>query len=95
MYGKITVNLWLCILNVVFSLFFHSEVGHVYSDMLSYIKRVYVNKRLHTTMYNILRQDVQQCITMFDNVRQCTTENDFLTTVFLSHPKVLHVKLFF
>ena len=57
--------------------------------------QMYVNVRLHTTMYNILREDVQQCTTMFDNVRQCTTKNDFLTTVFLSHPKVLHVKLFF
>ena len=57
--------------------------------------QMYVNVRLHTTMYNILRHDVQQCTTMFDNVRQCTTKNDFLTTVFLSHPKVLHVKLFF
>ena len=54
----------------------------------------YVNVRSHTTMYNIVRQDVQQCTTMFDNVRQCTTKNDFLTTVFLSHPKVLHEKLF-
>ena len=78
-----------------YSLLFHSEVGHVYSDSLSYIKRVYVNIPLHMTMYNILRQDVQQCTTMFDNVRQCTTEIDFLTTVFLSHPKVLHAKLFF
>ena len=31
---------------------------------------MYVNVRLHTTMYNILRQDVQQFTTMFDNVRQ-------------------------
>ena len=31
---------------------------------------MYVNVRLHTTMYNILRQDVQQCTTMYDNVQQ-------------------------
>ena len=32
--------------------------------------QMYVNVRLHTTVYNILRHDVQPCTTMFDNVRQ-------------------------
>ena len=49
---------------------------------------MYVNVRQHTTMYNMLRQHIRQCTTMF-------AEKYFPTTEFLSHPKVLHVKLFF
>ena len=39
-------------------------------------------------MYDMLRQHIQQCSTMYD-------KNDFPTTELLSHPKVLHVKHFF
>ena len=48
---------------------------------------MYVNVRQHTTMYNMLRQHIRQCTTMF-------AKKYFPTTEFLSHPKVLHVKLF-
>ena len=38
--------------------------------------------------HHMLRQHIRQCTTMF-------AKKYFLTTEFLSHPKVLHVKLFF
>ena len=66
------------------NLIFHSEVGHVYSGTFNECTQMYVYVQLHTTMYDILQYDVQQCLTMY-----------FPTTEFWSHPKVLHVKPFF
>ena len=52
--------------------------------------QMYVNVRLHTTVYNILRHDVQPCTTMFDNVRQkwlpydtfCRTQTFYMEILF-------------
>ena len=52
---------------------------------------MYVNVRLHTTVYNILRHDVQQCTTMFDNVRQKLLPYD---SIFVA-PKSFTWKTFF
>ena len=52
------------------AVFLHSEVGHVYSCTFYECTQMYVYVRLHTTMYDILRYDVQQCTTMYANVRQ-------------------------
>ena len=54
---------------------------------------MYVNVRLHTTMYNILRHDAQQCTTMFHNVRQCTTKITSLRQYFCLTQNVLHGKI--
>ena len=49
-------------------------------------------------MYDYIRQCTTYYDMMFNNVQRCSTmydKNDFPTIEFLSHPKVLHVKLFF
>ena len=53
--------------------------------------QMYVNVRLHTTVYNILRHDVQQCTTMFDNVRQKLLPYDIIFVA----PKSFTWKTFF
>ena len=53
--------------------------------------QMYVNVRLHTTVYNILRHDVQQCTTMFDNVRQKWLPYDRIVVA----PKGFTCKTFF
>ena len=53
--------------------------------------QMYVNVRLHTTVYNILRHDVQQCTAMFDNVRQKLLPYD---RIFVA-PKSFTCKTFF
>ena len=58
---------------LAYSLFFHSEVGHVYSDTLSYIKRVYANVRECTITYDNVQHITRRCTTMYNDVRQCTT----------------------
>ena len=58
---------------LAYSLFFHSEVGYVYSDTLSYIKRVYANIRKCTITYDNVQHTTTRCSTMYNDVRQCTT----------------------
>ena len=53
--------------------------------------QMYVKVRLHATVYNILRHDVQQCTTMFDNVRQKRLPYD---SIFVA-PKSFTWKTFF
>ena len=53
--------------------------------------QMYVNARLHTTVHNILRHDVQPCTMMFDNVRQKILPYD---RIFVA-PKSFTCKTFF
>ena len=73
------------------NLIFHSEVGHVYSGTFNECTQMYVYVRLHTTMYDILRYDVQQCTTMYANVRQKILPYDKIVVA----PKSFTCKTFF
>ena len=61
---------------LAYSLFFHSEVGHVYSDTLSYIKRMYAHVRECTITYDNVQHITTRCSTMYNDVRQSTTMYD-------------------
>ena len=58
---------------LAYSLFFHSELGHVYSDTLSHIKRVHANVRECTITYDNVQHITTRCSTMYNDVRQCMT----------------------
>ena len=72
-------------------------MGHVYSDTLSYVERVYANERECTITNDNVQHIATRCSTKYKDARQYTTmynKNDLLTTVVMSHPNVLHGKLF-
>ena len=81
MYGEITVKSWLCRINFGLWPIFHYEVGHVYSDTLSHIKRVYANVRECTITYDNVQHITTRCSTMYNDVRQCTTMYKKMTSL--------------
>ena len=65
---------------------------------VTFIAVLLMSVRKCTYMYDYIRLCTTYYDTMFNNVRQCSTvyaKKYFPTTEFLSHQKVLHLKLFF
>ena len=72
--GEITVNSWPCRIKLWPMTYFFILMWVIFIVALcrkfNECTQMYVNVRLHTTMYDILRHDIHQCTTMFRNVRQ-------------------------